>query len=64
MIINFYKMTRSGNLHSPTLLVSRNIECIPPLIKTVIIYNGQKFCIDRLEFDLNKCEYNAYMIRL
>lgn len=30
----------------------------------VVIYNGQKFCVDRLEFNLDKCEYNIYIVRV
>lgn len=62
MIANFYKM-QYGNYRNSVLLVTRNIEHIPS-VKTVVIYNGQKFCVDRLEFNLDKCECNIYMARL
>lgn len=62
MIANFYKM-QYGNYRNSVLLVTRNIEHIPS-VKTVVIYNGQMFCVDRLEFNLDKCEYNIYMARL
>lgn len=45
MIANFYKM-QYGNYRNSVLLVTRNIEHIPS-VKTVVIYNGQKFCVDR-----------------
>lgn len=62
MIANFYK--KNGiEARNSVLLVTRNIEHIPS-VKTVVIYNGQKFCVDRLEFNLDKCEYNIYMARL
>lgn len=62
MIANFYK-TQYGNYHNSVLLVTRSTEHIPS-VKTVVIYNGQKFCVDKLEFDLDNCEYNIYMARL
>ena len=62
MIANFYK-TQYGNYRNPVLLVTRNIGHIPSA-KTVVIYNGQKFLVDKLEFNLDKCEYNIYMARL
>lgn len=62
MIANFYK-TQYGNYRNSVLLVIRNIEYIPS-VKTVVIYNDQKFCVDKLEFNLDKGEYNIYMARL
>ena len=62
MIANFYKM-QYGNYRYSVLLVTRNIEHIPS-VKTVVIYDGQKFYVDKLEFNLDKCEYNIYMARL
>lgn len=62
MIANFYKM-QYGNYRNSVLLVTKNIEHIPS-VKTTVIYNGQKFCVDKLEFNLDKCEYNIYMARL
>ena len=62
MIENSYK-TQYGIYWNSVLLVTRNIEHIPSA-KTVVIYNGQKFCVDKLEFNLDKCEYNIYMARL
>lgn len=62
MIANFYKV-QYGNYRNSVLLVTRNIEHIPS-VKTGVIYNGQKFCVDKLEFNLDNCEYNIYMARL
>ena len=62
MIANFYKM-QYGNYRNSELLVTKNIEHIPS-VKTIVIHNGQMFCVDRLEFNLDKCEYNIYMARL
>lgn len=62
MIANFYK-TQYGNYRNSVLLVTRNIKHIPS-VKTVVIYNDQKFLVDKLEFNLDKCEYNIYMARL
>lgn len=62
MIANFYKI-QYGSYRNSALLVTRNIEHIPS-VKTVVIYDGQKFYVDRLEFDLDNCEYNIYMARL
>lgn len=62
MTANFYK-TRYGNYRNSVLLVTRSIEHIPS-VKTVVIYDGQKFCVGKLEFNLDKCEYNIYMVRL
>lgn len=62
MIANFYK-TQYGNYRNSVLLVTRNIEHILS-VKTVVIYNDQKFLVDKLEFNLDKCEYNIYMARL
>ena len=47
----------------PCSLLQKNIEHIPS-VKTIVIHNGQMFCVDRLEFNLDKCEYNIYMARL
>lgn len=62
MIANFYKV-QYGNYCYSVLLVTRNIEHIPS-VKTVVIYDGQKFCVNRLEFNLDKCEYNIYIVRV
>lgn len=62
MIANFYRM-QYGNYRNSVFLATRNIERIPSA-KTVVICNGQKFCVDRLEFNLDKSEYNIYMVRL
>lgn len=59
MITNFYKMQYGNSV----LLVTRSIEHIPS-VKTVVIHNGQKFCVGKLEFNLDKCKYNIYMARL
>lgn len=62
MIANFYKTAR-GDYRNSVLLVTKNIEYIPSA-KTIVTYCGQKFCVDKLEFNLDKCEYNIYMVRL
>lgn len=62
MIANFYKI-QYRNYRNSVLLVTRNIEHIPS-VKMVVICNGQKLYVDRLEFNLDKCEYNIYMARL
>lgn len=59
MTAYFYK-TAGGN---SVLLTTRNIEYVPPT-KTVVIYRGQKFCVDKLEFDLDNYVYNIYMSRV
>lgn len=61
MIAHFYKVY--GNYRNSMLLITRNIEYILP-VKTVVMYNGQKFYVDKLEFDLDNCEYNIYIVRI
>lgn len=61
MIANFYKM-KYGNYRNCELLVSRNIEHIPN-DSMFVEYSGQHFKIDRVYFNVDKCEYDIYMVR-
>ena len=61
MIVNFYKM-HDESLKSATLLVSKNINYIPQK-GTFITFSGQLFTVDRIYFDVDKCEYSLYIIR-
>ena len=61
MIANFYKKndTETRNCR---LITSKNIDCIPQK-GTFIMFLGQLFIVDRICLDLDKCEYNLYIIR-
>lgn len=61
MIVNFYRKTDTG-LHGKKLVASKNIGCIPQKGMPVK-FSGQCFCVDRIEFNINLCEYDIYMIR-
>lgn len=62
MIANFYK-TQYGNYRNSVLLVTRNIEHIPQK-GNLIVFSGQLFVIDKICFDIDKCEYNLYIVRV
>ena len=61
MIANFYKKngTETRNYR---LITSKNIDCIPQK-GTFIMFLGQLFIVDRICLDLDKREYNLYIIR-
>ena len=64
MIANFYKKT-GVEWHrncSYKLIASKNIGCIPQK-ETLIMLSGQLFTIGRIYFDVDKCEYNLYIVR-
>lgn len=61
MIANFYK-TKYGNYRNAELLISKNVEHIPDS-SMFIEYKGQHFKVDRVYFNIDKCEYDIYMIR-
>lgn len=61
MIVNFYRKTGTG-LNDNKLVASKNISCIPQ--KGICVkFSGQCFYVDRVEFNIDLCEYNIYMIR-
>ena len=61
MIVNFYRKTGVGP-HDNKLVASKNINCIPQ--KGIHVkFSGQCFYVDRIEFNIDLCEYNIYMIR-
>ena len=61
MIANFYK--KNGiEARNYKLIASKNIDCIPQK-GTSIMFSGQLFTVDRIYFDVDKCEYNLYIIR-
>lgn len=64
MIVNFYKKVgvEWHRNHSYKLIASKNIGCIPQK-GTFITLSGQLFTIDRVCFDIDKCEYNLYIVR-
>lgn len=61
MIANFYKKngTETRNYR---LITSKNIDCIPQK-ELLLCSSGQLFIVDRICLDLDKCEYNLYIIR-
>lgn len=61
MIANFYKKNGTET-HNYRLITSKNIDCIPQK-GTFIMFLGQLFIVDRICLDLDKCEYNLYIIR-
>ena len=61
MIANFYKKN-SIEARNCRLIASKNIDCIPQK-GTFIKFSGRLFVVDRIYFDINKCEYNLYIIR-
>lgn len=61
MIANFYK--KNGiKACNYKLIASKNIDCIPQK-GTFIMFYGRLFAVDRIYFDVDKCEYNLYIIR-
>ena len=61
MIANFYK--KNGvEARNYKLIASKNIDCIPQK-GTFIRLLGQSFIVDRIYFDVDKYEYNLYIIR-
>lgn len=61
MIANFYK--KNGiETRNWRLITSKNIDCLPQK-GTFIMFCGQLFIVDRIYLDLDKCEYNFYIIR-
>lgn len=60
--VNFYKTTRN-DCRDSELIITRFMGYIPP-IKTIVKYSYQKFYIAKIELDLIKNEYSAYMIEL
>lgn len=62
MIANFYKKNGIG-ARNYELIASKNIDCIPQK-GTSIMFSGQLFTVDRICFDVDKCEYNLYIIRV
>ena len=67
MIVNFYKVYNCNKVHnshnSKVLLASKNIDCIPQK-GNLIVFSGQLFVIDKICFDIDKCEYNLYIVRV
>lgn len=63
MIVNFYKMRYSSSIKGAELLISKNINCVPQRA-TRITFSGQLFAVYIVRFDLDKCEYNLYLIRV
>lgn len=61
MIVNFYKITDS--IKVKPLLVSKNISCIPKKGECVMLF-GQCFRVFKVIFDIDKCEYNLYLMRI
>lgn len=67
MIVNFYRRTgfyrKTGTgFHDNELVASKNINSVPQKGMRVT-FSGQRFYVDRIEFDIDLCEYNIYMIR-
>ena len=61
MVANFYK--KNGiEARNYKLIASKNIDCIPKK-GNLIMFSGQLFTVDRIYFDVDKCEYNLYIIR-
>lgn len=64
MVVNFYKKEYLEDYSKVKidLLASRNIEHIPAL-NTIVIANGQFLRVDIIRFNLEKCEYDIYMVK-
>lgn len=62
MITDFYKKSKT-EIHGYELIASKNIDCIPQK-GNFIVFSGQLFIIDRICFDVDKCKYNLYVIRI
>lgn len=61
MIANFYHVVHYDYKHAK-LIASKNLECIPEK-GTFIMLSGQLFVINRAHLNLDKCEYNFYIVR-
>lgn len=62
MIVNFYK-AKYGSYRNCELLISKNVEHVPNN-SMFIDYKGQHFKIDRVYFNVDKCEYDIYISRV
>lgn len=63
MIANFYKKNGIEAHNYKKLIASKNIDCIPQK-GNLIVFSGQLFVIDKICFNLDKCEYNIYIVRV
>lgn len=63
MIANFYKKNGIEARNYYKLIASKNIDCIPQK-GNLIVFSGQLFVIDKICFDIDKCEYNLYIVRV
>ena len=63
MIANFYKKNGIEAHNYKKLIASKNIDCIPHK-GNLVVFSGQLFVIDRICFDIDKCEYNIYIVRV
>ena len=63
MIANFYKKNGIEAHNYKKLIASKNIDCIPQK-GNLVVFSGQLFVIDRICFDIDKCEYNIYIVRV
>lgn len=61
MIANFYKKNGIG-ARNYELIAFKSIDCIPQK-GTFIMFSGQLFTVDRICFNVDKCEYDLYIIR-
>lgn len=63
MIVNFYKKNGIEARNYYKLIASKNIDYIPQK-GNLIVFSGQLFVIDKICFDIDKCEYNLYIVRV
>ena len=63
MIVNFYQAIIFNNRKFTKLVAFRTIECVPQR-GTFIEFSGQTFVVDKVVFNIGKCEYAVYMHRV
>lgn len=62
MITKFYK-TPGNNIKNATLLITRNIDCIPSK-GTFVWFSGQAFIVYEVHFNVDLWEYSLYLHRV
>lgn len=64
MIVNFYKRTTEHNRQNGAnkFIASKNLDCIPPF-NTTIKLNSQTFRVSCIILNIDRCEYDVYLVR-
>lgn len=60
MIVNFYR--KIGTLPGDMIVTTKNIEEVPKK-GTKVIFSNQTYYVGHVEFIIDTCAYNVYLIR-